>query len=214
MSETLAQFQSRLGRALAGAESCPIDPNSPGFRFTLSVRRSWCEGRAIMAARTAMTILPDDERTRLVSAYVDAGGGLEWFLAAESERFLNFLAWRLPDPSHALTLCRMAQAIALARAGTGRFPPVEHMAGRTVDRGPYASLVWFHADPGLVLAALQGAPLPPIGPPQAAVLFAPGIEGWFRVATRDEAALWERLPQANEDEQIAKLLVEGVVARS
>lgn len=214
MSGTLALFQSSLGRTLAGAETCPIDPDSPGFRFTLSVRRSWCEGRAIMAARTVMTVLPDEERARLVSEYVDAGGGLAWFLAAESERLLAFLAQRLPEPSHALTLCRMAQAMAQAKAGAEGFVPVQRTeSGRMVDRGPHASLVWFHADPAQVLAALRGAPLPPIGRPQEAVLFAPGLPGLFRVATAAEAALWERLPEADEGEQIAKLLAEGVVAR-
>jgi hypothetical protein len=211
VSETLAQFQYRLGRALEGAETCPVDPESPGFRFTLSVRRSWCEGRAIMAARTVMTVLPGDERARLVSAYVDAGGGLEWFLAAESKRFLVFLARRLPDPSHALTLCRMAQAMALARAGVGISVPVLHTRGE-VTRGPHASLVWFHADPGAVLAALQGAPLPVVGPRHSAVLFAPGLPGLFRVATEAEADLWDRLPQRGTSTLIGKLLTEGVLA--
>lgn len=212
MSGTLAAFQSSLGRTLAGAESCPIDPASPGFRFTLSVRRSWCEGRAMMAARSVMMVLPDDERARVVSEYVDAGGGLEWFLATESDRFLAFLAQRLPNPSHALTLCRMAQAIARARAGTEHFVPVVRAApGRMVDCGPHASLVWFHANPAAVLAALRGATLPAIGPPQDAVLFAPGLAGLFRLATEAEAALWQLLPQADAGEQIAKLLAEGVV---
>ena len=213
MSGTLAEFQSRLGRALAGEETCPIDPDSPGFRFTLSVRRSWCEGRAIMAARTVMTMLPDDERARLVAAYVDAGGGLEWFLAAESERFLAFLARRLPDPSHALTLCRVAQAIALARTGVEGFvPAVRTATGRTINRGPHASLVWFHADPGAVLAALNGAPLPKLGAPRDAVLFAPGLPGLFRVATAVEAALWEQLPRTDTGDLTGRLLAEGVVA--
>lgn len=213
MSGTLAAFQSRLGRALAGEDTCPIDGNSPGFRFTLSVRRSWCEGRAIMAARSVMTVLSDEDRNRVVSAYVAEGGGLEWFLAAESERFLAFLALRLPDPSHALTLCRMAQAIARARTGAAGFvPAVQTTRGLPVDRGPHASLVWFHADPGAVFAALRGAPLPPLGPPSDAVLFAPGLPNLFRVATEAEATLWERLPAAEMGELVSTLLAEGVVA--
>jgi hypothetical protein len=57
-----------------------------------------------MAARSVLALLPDLEKRRVVSDYVDQGGGLALFLAAESEAFLAFLADRLPDPSHALTI--------------------------------------------------------------------------------------------------------------
>ena len=117
MSHSLAAFQSDLGRALLGEDTCPIDSQSPGFRFTMTVRRSWCEGRSIMAARGVLRLMPTDDRERLVCAYVNEGGGLAWFQATESERFLAFLARNLPEPSHALTICRISQALAQARLG-------------------------------------------------------------------------------------------------
>ena len=139
MTESLATFQSRLGRALRGEDTCPIDPHSAGFRFTLRVRRSWCETRSIAAARAVLKLLPDGGE-RLVSEYVDQGGGLAVFQAAESESFLSFLASRLPDPSHALAMCRMSQALAQARRGAMTFvSPAPRVGAGPVVRGRHAA---------------------------------------------------------------------------
>jgi len=214
MTESLAAFQSNLGSALRGGQTCPIDPNSPGFRFTMEVRRSWCEGRSILAARAVLMLLPDIERQRLVGEYVDQGGGLAWFLGTERENFLAFLAPRLPDPSHALTVCRMSQALAQAQRGASTFEPPEQRAGAApVERSPHAALVPFYADPGAITMALNGAgELPPIGPPACAVFFAPGITNLFRVATDAEAALWATLALAEAPRPlVTALLKEGVL---
>jgi hypothetical protein len=48
-----------------------------------------------MVASAALTGMPDGERQRLVSEYVEQGGGLGLFLATESEAFLAFLDPRL-----------------------------------------------------------------------------------------------------------------------
>jgi hypothetical protein len=48
-----------------------------------------------MAASAGLTVMPDGERQRLVSEYVEQGGGLASFLARESEAFLAFLDPRL-----------------------------------------------------------------------------------------------------------------------
>lgn len=214
MTGSLAAFQSGLGRALTGEDTCPIDSRSAGFRFTMKVRRSWCEGRTMMAARAVLAVVPDGERQRLVSEYVDQGGGLALFLAAEREAFLAFLAPRLPDPSHALTICRMGQALAQARLGASMFVPLrERVGGGRVGRGRHAALVWFHADPSAVMMALKGGKLPPVGPPDHAVLFAPGLPNLFRTATEAEAALWAELPAADAPPALtARLLMEGVLA--
>ena len=214
MIESLATFQSRLRRALLGEDNCPIDPHSPGFRFTMTVRRSWCEGRARMAARAVLMLMPAIERQRLVSEYVDQGGGLDWFQATERENFLAFLTSRLPDPSHALTICRTSQALAQARRGASTFVPPQQRAGTApVERGPYAALVRFYADPGAVMMALNGTDeLPPLGPPDHTVLFAPGIMGLFRIATDSEAALWSTLAMADAPHRlVSALLSEGVL---
>jgi hypothetical protein len=214
MTESLAAFQSGLGRALLGEDTCPIDPHSPGFRFTMTVRRSWCEGRSMIAARAVLKLMPDGDRQRLLDDYVDQGGGLAWFQATESERFLAFLAPRLPDPSHALTICRMSQALARARLGTSTFkPPGLRVGAEPVCRGPHAGLVWFYAEPGAVMMALNGGQTPPLGPPSHPVLFAPGIDNLFRLATQAETALWANLAIADaEPAVVATLLMEGVLA--
>jgi hypothetical protein len=73
--------------------------------------------------------------------------------------------------------------------------------------GRYATLVRFHAEPHLLLGVLQGEqPLPSLSPNAIPMLFAPGLEGLFRVATGDEVALWERLA---EPTALAVLLWEG-----
>jgi hypothetical protein len=291
MTLSLAAFQSGLGRALMGEDTCPIDPASAGFRFTAEVRRSWCEGRTMIAARTVLTLVPDAERRRFVAEYVDQGGGLAMFLPTENAAFLEFPAPRLPEPSHALSLCRMDQALTRARlasemlagseprtvrarierairgriereawgciecsAGAGddrdcgepevrdyiaRDVPgggkpgvrgivepgvrgvidseawgcIERAIRGPVERGPHAALVRFHAEPEAVLRALHGAPPPPISEPAYPLLFAPGLPNFYRVATAEEGALWDRLPAEDEPpELVERLLAEGVVA--
>jgi hypothetical protein len=214
MTESLAAFQAGLGRALMGEDTCPIDPHSAGFRFTTSVRRSWCEGRTLAAARPILRVIPESERRRLVGEYVDQGGGLALFLAGEREAFLTFLAARLPDPSHALTLCCMSQALAKARLGASMFvPPRQRVGSGPVGRGRHAALVQFHADPDALMMALKGGKLPPIGPPYHALLFAPGLPNLFRTATQAEVALWADLPSADAPPAlIARLFSEGALA--
>jgi hypothetical protein len=216
MTGSLAAFQSALGRALRGEDTCPIDPHSAGYRFTMIVRRSWRVHRAATATRAVLSVMPADDRQRLVDEYVDRGGGLEICLEREGETFLAFLAPRLPDPSHALTLCQMHQALIRARLGA----PIREQSRRVVGAGPvrrgrHASLVWFHADPGAVVTALTDGKLPPVGPPEHAMLFAPGLPDLFRAATKAEAALWASLPIAEAPPAlIAPLLMEGVLEYS
>jgi hypothetical protein len=216
VTESLATFQSDLGRALRGEDACPIDPRSAGFRFTMQVRHSWRKGRAMLAARTILSALGDDERQKLLDEYVDHGGGLEIFLAKEAECFLAFLEPRLPDPSHALTLCYMQQALYRARLGASTFMPSRRPAGTClVRRGRHGSLIRFHADPGALLMALNGGSLPPVGLPDHAVLFGPGMPNLFRTATDAEAELWASLPLTDASPRlIAPLLAEGVVEYS
>ncbi len=213
MTGSLAAFQTDLGLALRGEDTCPIDPQSAGFRFTMTVRRSWREGRVITAARALMTVIPEAQRQRLLDEYLEQRGGLEVFLEREAEAFLMFLASRLPAPSHELTICQMHQALIRARAGAAAFAtPVDVAGTAPVRQGRHASLVWFHADPSAVVAALGGGTLPPVGPPAHAVLFAPGLPDLFRSATGAEARLWAALPTANAPRAlIAPLLAEGVL---
>jgi hypothetical protein len=212
MTTPLARFQSELGDALRGETAELIDTSSPGLRFTASVRRSWCEGRAMVAARTVLTLVLESDRRRLVSEYVDLGGGLEMFLPRENEAFLRFLESRLPDPSHALSLCRMERALSRARQGNEAFPGSHYWPDFRIEKGPFADLVWFHADPGEVLNALRGAVIPPLEEPTCPLLFAPRLPRFYRVATTDEAKLWARLPATDIPfALVEQWLMEGAV---
>lgn len=247
----------------------------------------------MIAARTVLTLVPEAERRRLVAEYVDQGGGLAMLLPSESAAFLDFLAPRLPDPSHALSLCRMDQALQRARLGSETFvePEARTVRGRIetadrariqreawacleravqrrvevdardriernvwecveldvlrcvgwdvwqgigreargcverevwecldrsargrIERGPHASLVWFHAEPEAVLRALYGGPPPPVGAPAYPMLFAPGLPNLCRAASAEEAALWATLPADDATPELIELLLaEGVV---
>ncbi len=196
-----------------------------GFRFTVDVQRSWCAGRAAGAAKLTLSLLPATERRRVLDDWVSAGGGTASFVATEADAFLEFIARRLRAPSHALTLCRFEQATLRASEGALGFaaPDPSWLAepGWVLRTGRYAAVVRFHAAPHLVLAALEGQPLPPISPETTSVLFGPGLDGFSRLATSAEVALWERLgaPEAlpvliregHRQEVIEALVTPGIV---
>ncbi|HVO23997.1 MAG TPA: hypothetical protein VMW56_10250 [Candidatus Margulisiibacteriota bacterium] len=174
--------------------------DSRGFRFTVGIQRSWCEGRAAKGAGITLSIMPPAERRRLVSEWVNAGGATNSFFASEADAFLDFIARRLPEPSHALTVCRMEQAVYRASDAALTFTPPDLSAlnrpEAALRTGRSASLVFFFAEPYLLLDALVRAqPLPALSDQPLPVLFAPGLPGLFRLASCDERALWERLAE-------------------
>jgi len=73
----------------------------------------------------------------------------------------------------------------------------------------------------LVLAAVEGQPLPPVSRETTPVLFGPGLHGLSRPATSEEVTLWERLgtPEAlsvlsregHRREAIERLVAAGIV---
>src|ERR1700687_42397 len=63
---------------------------SPGFRFTASIQRSWCEGRAAKSAPLALSMLSVDDRRRAIGDWADRGGGTNSFFLAEADAFLAF----------------------------------------------------------------------------------------------------------------------------
>ena len=96
----------------------------------------------MIAAREVLRLMPEDDGKRLASDYVDQGGGLEWFLTKEKEGFLAFLAARLPDPSHPLTICRMAQALAQAQHGAATFAPPQRSGSERDSVGRGSTRPW------------------------------------------------------------------------
>jgi hypothetical protein len=130
MTLSLAGFQSGIGRSVMEEDCFPIDPTAAGTRFT-----AWCEDRTMIAVRGVLTLVPEPERRRLVVEYADRFDGLTLFQPDEKEAFLAFLAARLPNPSHALTLCYMNQALIRAQSGADAFAgPCDRTIRARIDR--------------------------------------------------------------------------------
>jgi hypothetical protein len=171
---------------------------SLGFRFTRRGQRSWCEGRTAEAAQLTLSILLIEQRHQLVNDWVDAGGGTAFDPASEADVFLEFVAGRLSEPSHALSICRMEQAVYQASAAALSFKPPDLSVlddpETMVCAGHGAAMVRFFVEPQRLFAAIQAkAHLPPLSDKCFLVLFAPGLPALFRAANTEEAALWEML---------------------
>jgi hypothetical protein len=172
--------------------------NGSGFRFTRQVQRSWCKGRAASAARLTLSALPAEQRYRLIDQWVEAGGGTASLVSSEAVSFLDFIARDLADPSYALTLCRMEQAMYRASEAAMRFRAPDtrllDYPEAFVRAGKGAALVVFLTEPQRLFDAVEtGGPLPPLCGRSFPVLFAPGLSQLCRAASDDEVALWERL---------------------
>jgi hypothetical protein len=172
--------------------------DSPGFRFTRRGQRSWCEGRTADMAQLTLSILSTEQRRQLVNKWVDAGGGAAFDPASEAEAFLEFVASHLNDPSHAMTLCRMEQAVYRTSEAALRFrrpdPFLLDDPHAVVCASKGAAVVRFFAEPQRLFAAMEAkAPLPPLSDKYFLVLFAPGLPTLFRAANNEEAAIWEKL---------------------
>jgi hypothetical protein len=212
---SLSSFQIALGRTVRASTAQLDDLNlsseerirlprllaSSGFRFTASIQRSWCEGRAAKGALLTLSVLPRAQRRQLVGEWVERGGGTNSFFAAEADAFLDFLAPRLPDPSHALSLCRFERAALCVEQVAARFVPptgaaLDNATGR-LRTGRHAALVTFCAEPDQLLAALNGdAPLPPVSETMFPILVAPGLVDLTGPAEITEAALWQSLERS------------------
>jgi hypothetical protein len=89
---------------------------------------------------------------------------------------------------------------------------LERSARNRIERGLYASLVWFHAEPEAVVRALHGAAPPPVSSPAYPILFGPGVPNLCRAATPEEVVLWASLPADDTaPDLVERLLAEGIV---
>jgi hypothetical protein len=213
---SLIAFQTALGRSVRARtdaqatyddlELSPLERQkldrvigSAGFRATANIQRSWCESRAATGARLTLSILPQAERRELIREWVDGGGGTNSFFAAEAETFLAFIAQQLTDPSHAMSLCRLEQAVLRAEAVAAQFePPQPAVLDDTacvLRRGDHAALVALFAELEQLLAAIEGqGPTPPLSQQQM-LLVAPGLPGLARPADALEIKLWQALTE-------------------
>ena len=272
----LAVAQPGRGRTSAGGKRARSIEPAP---------RSWRLGTTMISAPMILQLIPATDRQRLIAEYLDCGGAWPVSSASENATLLEFLASRLPAPSHALSLCRMQVALTRARLGAAIFIEpeyrsiqersnrdvrarveheawgcieramqgcvvteswdhiersawdsvegavwdgierearlrlehdawqiVERSARNQIERGIYASLVWFHADPEAVLRGLHGAPPPPLGTPAYPIVFGPGVPNLCRVATPEEVVLWASLPTDDTaPDLVERLLAEGIV---
>jgi hypothetical protein len=195
-----------------------------GLAFTRGVRRSWCLMRTCRVAQLTLSVLPLEVRRAALNAWVDAGGGASSFFAGEAEAFLEFLAQRLPDPSHELSLCRFEQAIHRAMgalSGCRPLPDEVRMRCRLRVRAG-ASLVSLFGDPKDVLVAVgAGRCLPPMSERPVRMLFAPGIPSLWRHAGAPEVRVFEKCaaagargvpaPWRTDAATVRRLLGEGVL---
>jgi hypothetical protein len=171
---------------------------SPGFRFTRRIQRSWCIARTAAAAQLTLSLLPVEQRGRLIDDWVDVGGGRGLDPASDAESFLEFVTQHLRDPSHALSVCRMEQAAYRASEAALQFrPPNSSLLDDSkamLRAGKGAALVRFFAEPQRLFAAIEAKePLPPLSERPSSVLFAPGLPQLYRPANNDEEKVWEML---------------------
>lgn len=136
-----------------------------GFQFTSQVQHSWCARRAVNEGLLTLSILRDDLRQSLLTA---------WTTSADS--LLDFIARQLPDPSAELTVCRFEQmALRAHRAAAGFKTPDPALFDprRLLKRGENAGMAVF--------------------PEGRALLIAPGMMALCRIASPFEKRLWARL---------------------
>jgi len=210
---SLSAFQAGLGHLVRAGEADKWDSRalstrerralrasaaSDGLRLTATIQRSWCRQRAAQAAPLTLSVLPIAERTVILDDWVARGGGTQLFFAAETETICDFIASCLPNPSHALTICRFEQATARVAANAAAFvaPAISSLAddGCRLRPGRGAALVPFFAEPSRVLGALAALTgFPPCTAERHWVLFAPGINGLGDPVDEATAELWQRI---------------------
>ena len=181
---------------------------SAEFQFYASVQRSWCIARATKAAHLTLSLLPEEERERLLDEWVDSGSGAQSFFGVEAEAFLDFIGRRLSDRPCEFTVCQFERATLRASEGANVFvapdPASLQSPGCYVRRGGYAALVRFHADPNEVVQTHQ--PLAGLFSANLILMFSPALPQLWREPSSEEVDLWDAL---DSPIQVRTLLDEG-----
>ena len=173
------------------------------FRFYETVQRSWCIARATKAAHLTLSLLPQEERERLLDEWVDSGSGAQSFFFVEADSFLDFIGGHLADRPREFTVCQFERATLRASNGANGFVAPDPASLQRLDsclrRGSYAALVRFEADPGPgPLAELFSAGL--------IVMFSPGLPQLWHEPSPEELDLWNALDSPT---QVRTLLEHG-----
>src|ERR1044071_7587959 len=115
------------------------------FRFYASVQRSWCIARATKAAHLTLSLLPQDERERLLDEWVDSGSGAQSFFGVEADSFLDFIGGHLSDRPREFTVCQFERATLRASNGSNVLvapdPESLQRSNTCLRRGSHAALV-------------------------------------------------------------------------
>ena len=163
------------------------------FRFYGSVQRSWCIARATKAAHLTLSLLPQEERERLLDEWVDSGSGAQSFFFSEADSLLDFLGRYLSDRPREFTVCQFERATLRASDGANVFVPPHpaslHRADSSLRRGSYAALVRFEADPD----QSSHGPLAELFSSGLILMFSPGLPQLWREPSPDEVDLWNAL---------------------
>ena len=151
------------------------------FRFYASVQRSWCIARATKAAHLTLSLLPPEERERLLDQWVDSGSGAQSFFFVEADSFLDFIGNYLADRPREFEVCQFERATLRAGNGANVFVPPDPEGLQRPDcylrRGSYATVVR--------LGELFSAGL--------IVMFSPGLPQLWHEPPTEELDLWEAL---------------------
>jgi hypothetical protein len=165
------------------------------FRFYASVQRSWCIARATKAAHLTLSLLPEDERERLLDEWVDSGSGAHSFFGVEADAFLDFIARHLSDRPRELTVCQFERATLRASSGADVFvapdPSLLQRPDSCVRRDSYAALVRFNADGDRPLNS--HSLLTELFSTALIVMFSPGLPQLWYEPSAEEVALWDAL---------------------
>jgi hypothetical protein len=151
------------------------------FRFYASVQRSWCVARATKAAHLTLSLLPPEERERLLDEWVDSGSGAQSFFFVEAESFLDFIGRYLSGRPREFAVCQFERATLRAGNGANVFVPPDPAALQQPDcclrRGSYAGVVH--------LAELFSDGL--------IIMFSPGLPQLWHEPSTEELDLWDAL---------------------
>ena len=177
------------------------------FRFYASVQRSWCITRATKAAHLTLSLLPQEERERLLDEWVDSGGGAQSFFFVEADLFLDFLGKHLSDRPRELTVCEFERATLRAGDGASSFAPADVSCLQDPDcslrRGSYAALVRFTTDSNEIQ---KHEPLAELFIAGLIVMFSPGLPQLWHEPSTAEVELWEALDHPTS---VSTLLSQG-----
>lgn len=191
------------------------------FRFYASVQRSWCIARATKATHLTLSLLPPEERERLLDEWVDSGAGAQSFWAVEAESFLEFIGKHLSDRPREFIVCQFERATLRASNGANVFVAPDPASLQRLEnclcRGSYAALVRFETDPD----PNSNGPLADLFSAGLILMFSPGLTQLWREPSPDEIDLWDALDSptlvrtllshGHSDETLERLLSQGAI---